>query len=82
MINAKTSYNVLLGRPWIHENKVVPSTYHQYLKYYEGEVEKTVVADDEPFTEAESHFANAKFYLKNRIVKELKADDGMKSKNK
>ncbi|XP_070046882.1 uncharacterized protein [Nicotiana tomentosiformis] len=81
LIDAKTSYNVLLGRPWIHENKVVPSTYHQYLKYYEGEVEKKIVADDEPFTDAESHFTDAKFYLKNRIVKELKADDGMKSKN-
>ncbi|XP_070007594.1 uncharacterized protein [Nicotiana sylvestris] len=79
MIDAKTSYNVLLGRPWIHENKVVPSTYHQCLKYYEGEVERFV--DDEPFTEAESHFADAKFYLKNRIVKDLKVDDGMKGKN-
>ncbi|XP_070018032.1 uncharacterized protein [Nicotiana sylvestris] len=81
VIDAKTSYNVLLGRPWIHENKVVPSTYHQCLKYYEGEVEKKIVADDEPFTEAESHFADAKFYLKNRIVKEIKDDGGMKSKN-
>ncbi|XP_070015574.1 uncharacterized protein [Nicotiana sylvestris] len=42
VIDAKTSYNVLLGMPWIHENK---------------------------------------FYLKDRIVKELKVDDGMKSKN-
>ncbi|XP_070020850.1 uncharacterized protein [Nicotiana sylvestris] len=81
VIDGKTSYNVLLGRPWIHENKVVPSTYHQCLKYYEGEVKKKIVADDESFTEAESHFANAKFYLKNRIVKELKFDGGMKSKN-
>ncbi|XP_070019346.1 uncharacterized protein [Nicotiana sylvestris] len=81
VIDAKTSYNVFLGRPWIHENKVVPSTYHQCLKYYEGKVEKTIVVDDEPFTEAESHFVDAKFYLRNRIVKELKADDGMKRKN-
>ncbi|XP_070032309.1 uncharacterized protein [Nicotiana tomentosiformis] len=81
VIDAKTSYNVLLGRPWIEKNNVVPSTYHQCLKYYEGEVEKKIVVDDEPFTEAESHFADAKFYLKNRIVKELKANDGMKSKN-
>ncbi|XP_070040997.1 uncharacterized protein [Nicotiana tomentosiformis] len=50
-------------------------------RYYEGEVEKKIVADDKPFTEAESHFADAKFYLKNRIVKKLKADDGMKRKN-
>ncbi|XP_070029780.1 uncharacterized protein [Nicotiana sylvestris] len=81
VINAKTSYNVLLGRPWVHENKVVPSTYHQCLKYYEGKVEKTIVADDEPFTEPESHFADTKFYLKNHIVKELKVDDGTKNKN-
>ncbi|XP_070039747.1 uncharacterized protein [Nicotiana tomentosiformis] len=79
--DAKTPYNVLLGRPWIYENKVVPSTYHQCLKYYEGEVEKKIVANDKPFIEVESHFADAKFYLKNCIVKQLKTDDGMKSKN-
>ncbi|XP_070022412.1 uncharacterized protein [Nicotiana sylvestris] len=81
VIDTKTSYNVLLGRPWTHENKVVPSTYHQCLKYYEGEVEKKIVANDEPFIEAESHFTDAKFYLKNCIMKEIKVDDGMKSKN-
>ncbi|XP_070025737.1 uncharacterized protein [Nicotiana sylvestris] len=81
VIDAKTSYNVLHGRPWIHENKVVPSTYQQCLKYYEGEVEKKIIADDERFIEAESHFTDAKFYLKNRIVNELKANDVMKSKN-
>ncbi|XP_070055284.1 uncharacterized protein [Nicotiana tomentosiformis] len=81
VIDAKTSYNILLERPWIHENKVVPSTYHQCLKYYEGEVKKKIVANDKPFTEDESHFVDAKFYLKNRIVKELKSDDGIKSKN-
>ncbi|XP_070049155.1 uncharacterized protein [Nicotiana tomentosiformis] len=68
-------------RPWIHENKVVPSTYHQCLKYYEGEIEKKIIVDDEPFTEAESHFVDVKFYSKNYIVKEPKADDGIKRKN-
>ncbi|XP_070056284.1 uncharacterized protein [Nicotiana tomentosiformis] len=81
VIDAKTSHNVLLGKPWIHENKVVLSTYHQWLKYYEGEVEKKIIADDEPFTEAKSHFADAKLYLKNRIVKELKVDDVMNDKD-
>ena len=28
VIDAKTSYNILLGRLWVHENKVIPSTYH------------------------------------------------------
>ncbi|XP_070039983.1 uncharacterized protein [Nicotiana tomentosiformis] len=81
VIYVKTSYNVLLGRPWIHENKVVSSTYHQCFKYYKGEVEKKIVADDKTFTEAESHLADAKFYLKNHTVKELKSDDVMKRKN-
>ncbi|XP_070034861.1 uncharacterized protein [Nicotiana tomentosiformis] len=81
VIDAKTSYNVLLGRPWIYENNVVPSTYHQCLKYYEGEFEKKIVADDESFTDVESHFIDVKFYLKNRIVEELTSDDIMKSKN-
>ncbi|XP_059316492.1 uncharacterized protein LOC132067311 [Lycium ferocissimum] len=44
VIDAKTSYNMLLGRPWIHENKVVPSSYYQCLKYLEGGVEKKIVA--------------------------------------
>ena len=28
VIDAATSYNVLIGRPWLHENGVVPSTLH------------------------------------------------------
>lgn len=32
VIDAETSNNVLLGQPWIHDNCVVPSTYHQCFK--------------------------------------------------
>ncbi|XP_059284790.1 uncharacterized protein LOC132038083 [Lycium ferocissimum] len=60
VIDAKTSYNMLLGRPWIHENKAVS---------------KKIVADDKPFAIEESHFVDAKFYLKNYIVREVKVDD-------
>lgn len=69
VIDAKTSYNILLGRPWVHENKVIPSTYHQFLKYYEDGVAKKIIADNNPFTEAEAHFADAKFYLKEYATK-------------
>ncbi|KAL0319807.1 UNVERIFIED_CONTAM: hypothetical protein Sradi_5242200 [Sesamum radiatum] len=34
IIDTKTSYNILLGHPWLHENFVVPSTWHQCLKYF------------------------------------------------
>ncbi|CAA0821418.1 Unknown protein, partial [Striga hermonthica] len=63
VIDAKTSYNMLLGRPWLHENGVVPSTWHQCFKYCKNSVVKTVLGDDKPFTEAETHFADAKYYF-------------------
>ena len=33
VINVDTSYNLLLGRPWIHRKAIVPSTLHQVMKY-------------------------------------------------
>ncbi|XP_023758741.1 uncharacterized protein LOC111907173 [Lactuca sativa] len=32
VIDKLSSYNVILGRPWIHEMKADPSTYHQCVK--------------------------------------------------
>ncbi|XP_023749270.1 uncharacterized protein LOC111897549 [Lactuca sativa] len=32
VVDTLSSYNVILGRPWIHEMKAVPSTYHQCVK--------------------------------------------------
>ncbi|KAM1845265.1 hypothetical protein ACFX13_019587 [Malus domestica] len=69
VIDARTSYNLLLGRHWIHENGVVPSTLHQCLKFYQEEV-KVIQGDTKPFTEAESHFADTKFYMDEDIVPE------------
>ena len=69
MIDAKTSYNLLLGRPWIHKNGVVMSILHQCLKFYREGV-KVIQGDTKPFTEAESHFANAKFYMDEDMVPE------------
>ncbi|KAA0055957.1 uncharacterized protein E6C27_scaffold319G00830 [Cucumis melo var. makuwa] len=64
VIDSRTTYKLLLGRPWIHGNGVVTSTLHQCFKFYQDGVKK-VEADSNPFSEAESHFADAKFYLKN-----------------
>ncbi|KAJ9544140.1 hypothetical protein OSB04_023847 [Centaurea solstitialis] len=33
VIDCQSAYNVILGRPWIHEMKAVPSTYHQKIKF-------------------------------------------------
>ncbi|KAK9080783.1 hypothetical protein SSX86_000541 [Deinandra increscens subsp. villosa] len=32
VMDAPSGYNIILGRPWIHDMKVVPSTYHQCVK--------------------------------------------------
>src|ERR1051325_8423316 len=69
IIDSRTSYKLLLGRPWIHENGVVTSTLHQCFKFYQQGIRK-VNADSKPFTEAESHFADAKFYMKSEDVSE------------
>ncbi|XP_074315272.1 uncharacterized protein LOC141651457 [Silene latifolia] len=33
VIGGPSTYNVILGRPWIHEMKAILSTYHQCLKF-------------------------------------------------
>ena len=33
VLNINTSYNMLLGRPWIHKAKAVTSTLHQMVKF-------------------------------------------------
>ncbi|KAA0039557.1 uncharacterized protein E5676_scaffold775G00710 [Cucumis melo var. makuwa] len=64
VIDSRITYKLLLGRSWIHGNGVVTSTLHQCFKFYQDGVKK-VEADSNPFSEVESHFADAKFYLKN-----------------
>ena len=70
VIDAKTSYNVLLGRPWLHENGVIPLTLHGCFKFYKGGVKKVEV-DTNPFTEVESYFVDAKFYTENDVMQEV-----------
>ncbi|XP_019230111.1 PREDICTED: uncharacterized protein LOC109211064 [Nicotiana attenuata] len=33
VVDGDVGYSIILGRPWLHEMKVVPSTYHQLLKF-------------------------------------------------
>ncbi|XP_015068882.1 uncharacterized protein LOC107013500 [Solanum pennellii] len=59
----------------VHDNRIVSSSYYQCLKYIEGGTERKIVADDNPFTEVETHFADAKFYLRSYVVKGVKFND-------
>lgn len=52
VIDNDTSYNLLLGRPWIHGNFAVPSTLYQCFKYVDEDKKKStnkkVFADRKP----------------------------------
>ena len=45
VINGKGSYSLLLGRDWIHANCCIPSTMHQCLIQWIGDVVEAVAAD-------------------------------------
>lgn len=62
VINAPTSYNLLLGRPWIHRYKVVTSTLHQCFQFVQDGQLRRINADIRPFTVTESFYSDAQFY--------------------
>ncbi|KAL0318515.1 UNVERIFIED_CONTAM: hypothetical protein Sangu_2007700 [Sesamum angustifolium] len=65
IVDAKTSYNMLFNHPWLHENPVVPSTWHQCFNYFLNGMAKKVLDDNKSFTEVESHFVDAKYYIED-----------------
>src|SRR5436189_4037751 len=63
VIDTDSSYNLLLVRPWIRRNHIVPSTLHQVMKYVDdqGQV-RTLVAEQRPFKRVENYFTDALLY--------------------
>nr|XP_016455716.1 PREDICTED: uncharacterized protein LOC107779748 [Nicotiana tabacum] len=47
VVDGDVGYNIILGRPWLHEMRVEPSTYHQLLKFPTPEGIKQI-RDDQP----------------------------------
>ncbi|XP_029128963.1 uncharacterized protein LOC114916440 [Cajanus cajan] len=47
VMNIIPAYSCLLGRPWIHDAKAVPSTLHQKVKFIVGDKLVTVQAEDD-----------------------------------
>jgi len=63
VIDANTSYNLLLGWPWIHANWIVPSTLHQCFKYVEDDATVwTIFAEKQPFKGVKNYFIDALLY--------------------
>src|SRR5947208_10571006 len=63
VIDTDTSYNLLLGRPWIHRNHIVSSTLHQVMKYMDAQGQVHIlVAEQHPFKGVETHFTDSLLY--------------------
>jgi len=57
VIDTDTSYNLLLGRPWIHRNSIVP------LKYIDGDGKvRTLIAEKHPCKGVENYFTDPLLY--------------------
>ena len=54
VLRIQTSFNLLLGRPWIHEASAIPSSFHQKVKFIHEECiimiqfDRDVVTSSEP----------------------------------
>jgi len=77
VIDADTSYNLLLGRPWIHANWIIPSTLHQCFKYMDNNATVWIVfAENQPFKGVENYFTDALLYQEaNKVAKEPLLED-------
>ncbi|XP_020596600.1 uncharacterized protein LOC110036489 [Phalaenopsis equestris] len=67
VIDGNTSYRALLGRPWIHEYGMVPSTLHQCIKYMRGGEEFSIPGDVHPFSINEvGVYDDAEYYVPHK----------------
>ncbi|XP_075645316.1 uncharacterized protein LOC142616303 [Castanea sativa] len=64
VINSKVSYHVLLGRPWLHKYRFIPSTYHQCIKGRLNGRPIRIPANLNPFSQGEVNFVETMFYDK------------------
>ena len=62
VVKTKVSCHVLLGRPWLHKHRLVPSTYHQCVKGRLNGKMRRITANPSPFEQAEVHLVETIFY--------------------
>ena len=70
VIDADTSYSLLLRRPWIHHNSIILSTLHQVMKYADEDGEmRTLIAEKHPFTGVEIYFTDSSTKILSRLLR-------------
>ncbi|XP_028547560.1 uncharacterized protein LOC114578513, partial [Dendrobium catenatum] len=68
VIDADTFFKALLGRPWLHEYGIVPSTLHQCMKYLKDGEEFRISGDIQPFAVHEATiYEDAKYFIPKKL---------------
>ncbi|KAL4305999.1 hypothetical protein AHAS_Ahas16G0134400 [Arachis hypogaea] len=62
VVDGSSSYHILLGRPWIHLHRCVPSSWHQCIKSSWRGKDISISATVTPFDAGEAHLVDASFY--------------------
>ena len=62
VLDAKFSYHVLLGRPWLNKHKLVVSTYHQCVKGHLGMKPIQISENHTPFNYMKTNHVDAQYY--------------------
>ena len=62
VVRTEVSYHVLLGRPWLHKHRLVPSTYHQCVKGKLNGRMIRIAANPSPFKQAEAYLVETMIY--------------------
>lgn len=75
VIDAHPPYHVLLGLPWIHSHRAVPSTYFQCIKALIRAVPVHIDAVSLPFEEHETYFMDASFYGRKKDEEMLEQEE-------
>ncbi|KAL4396667.1 hypothetical protein AHAS_Ahas01G0114800 [Arachis hypogaea] len=62
MVDGSSSFHILLGRPWIHLHRCVPSSWHQCIKSSWRGKDISISATVTPFDVGEAHLVDVSFY--------------------
>ena len=62
VINSEVFYHVLLGCPWLHKHRLIPSMYHQCVKGRLNGRPIRILANHNPFSQGEVNFMETMFY--------------------
>lgn len=63
VLDLELPHNLLLGYPWTHAMKVIPSTYHQCLKFHYNDTKITILSNLDPF----QYCSNLKGTFKHQV---------------